>query len=77
MALAVDAEVPPFAFVRVEGVATIVDDAEDVRVRVERIAAREERAALAPAYGRRNGVPRGLMVRVTPTRIVAQAGVAE
>ena len=77
VAIAVDDEAPPFAFVLVEGVATIVDDATAVRVWAERIAARYMGEALAPAYGRRNGVPGELLVRVVPTRILAQGGVAE
>ena len=34
-------------------------------------------AALAEQFGRRNGVPGELLVRITPTRIVAQAGIAD
>jgi hypothetical protein len=34
-------------------------------------------AARAEEYGRRNGVPGELLVRITPTRTVAQADIAE
>ena len=77
VAIAVDDEASPFAFVLVEGVATIADDVGAARVWAERIAARYVGEALAPVYGRRNGVAGELVVRVTPTRIVAQAGVAD
>ena len=34
-------------------------------------------AALAEQYGQRNGVPGELLVRITPTKIVAQANIAD
>ncbi len=42
-----------------------------------RIAERYIGSAQAEAYGRRNGVPGELLVRVTPTRVVAQANIAD
>jgi hypothetical protein len=32
---------------------------------------------LAEAYGKRNGVPGELLVRVTPTKVVAQRNIAD
>jgi PPOX class probable F420-dependent enzyme len=77
VSLCVDDEAPPFAFAIVEGTAQFVDDADELRRWATRIAARYMGAELAESYGARNGVPGELLVRVTPTRIVAQAGVAE
>jgi hypothetical protein len=48
-----------------------------LRTWATRIGARYMGAALAEQYGERNGVPGELLVRITPTRIVAQAGIAE
>lgn len=77
VALAVDDETPPFAFVLIEGAATIDDDPAALRVWAERIAARYMGTEQAPAYGARNGVPGELLVRVRPSRVVGQKGVAD
>jgi hypothetical protein len=42
-----------------------------------RIAGRYMGADLAEVYGRRNAVPGEALVRVTPTRIIAEKDVAE
>jgi PPOX class probable F420-dependent enzyme len=76
--LCVDDERPPFAFVLVEGTAQIIDhDPDALRHWATRIAARYMGDALAAQYGARNGVPGELLVRLTPTHIVAQHGIAE
>ena len=77
VSLCVDDELPPFAFVVIEGAVTLSDDLEQLRSWATQIAGRYMGADQAEAYGQRNGVPGELLVRVTPTRIVAQAGVAE
>ena len=77
VSLCVDDEAPPFAFVLYEGTATISEELDELRVWATRIAARYMGGDQAEAYGRRNGVAGELLVRVTPTRIVAQAGVAD
>lgn len=77
VSLCVDDEQPPFAFVVIEGTVTLSDDLEQLRHWAAQIAGRYMGADQAEAYGQRNGVPGELLVRVTPSRIVAQAGVAE
>jgi PPOX class probable F420-dependent enzyme len=77
VSLCVDDEMPPFAFVIIEGTATFSDDLERLRYWATRIAGRYMGADQADTYGQRNGVPGELLVRVTPTRIVAQTGVAD
>ena len=42
-----------------------------------RIAGRYMGVMQAKAYGARNGVPGELLVRVSPTRVVAQSGIAD
>lgn len=76
VALAVDDETPPFAYVLVEGTATISDDLAELRAWATRIGARYMGAEQAEAFGARNGVPGELLVRVTPVRVTAEADIA-
>jgi PPOX class probable F420-dependent enzyme len=75
--LCVDDDAPPFAFVIVEGAATLSEDLGELRRWATRIAARYMGGALAEAYGQRNGVAGELLVRVTPTRVTAQANISD
>jgi PPOX class probable F420-dependent enzyme len=77
VALMVDDEVPPFAFVSLEGEVSLSDDLETMRHWATRIAARYMGENQADAYGRRNAVPGELLVRVRLTKIVAVKGVAD
>jgi PPOX class probable F420-dependent enzyme len=77
VALCWDDERPPFSFVTLQGTATTSTDADQLLAWATRIAARymgEDRAA---AFGRRNAVPPEMVVRVTPTKIVAKVNVAD
>ena len=77
VSLCVDDDAPPFAYVLFEGVASLSDDLAALRHWAARIGGRYMGAELAESYGARNGVPGELLVRVTPTKIVAQAGIAD
>jgi PPOX class probable F420-dependent enzyme len=77
VSLCVDEEQPPFAYVRVDGTATIEEDPELLRSWATRIAARYMGEERAPEFGERNGVPGELLVRITPTRIVAEADISD
>lgn len=77
LALVVDDEQPPYAFVLVEGTAELDPAADDLQEWTTRLARRYLGQELAPVYGARNGVPGEWLVRVTPTRIVAQKGIAD
>lgn len=77
VALCVDDERPPFAFVMIEGTAEISADLADMLVSATRIAARYMGADRAEAYGRRNAVEGELLVRVTPTKVVAIRAIAD
>ena len=63
---------PPFAFVLVEGTAEVADGAEDLLYWATRIAGRYMGANRAEEYGRHNGVPGGLLVRVITANVVAK-----
>lgn len=77
VALTIDDATPPYAFITIEGTATLSADLEAMRHWATRIAARYMGEDLAIAYGRRNAVPGELLVRVRAEKIVAVAGVAE
>ncbi|MGD9571630.1 MAG: PPOX class F420-dependent oxidoreductase [Thermoleophilia bacterium] len=75
--LLVDDEAPPFSYVRVDGTVEISEDLDQMLVWATRIAGRYMGADQADAYGRRNAVPGELLVRLRPTRIVTEVGVAD
>jgi len=77
VSLCVDEDTPPYAYVRVDGTTTLLDDRELLRTWAARIGGRYMGAERAAEYGARNGVEGELLVRITPTRIVAQAGIAD
>jgi PPOX class probable F420-dependent enzyme len=75
--LCFDDERPPFSFVIVEGTARFVlDDQEKLRWATS-IAGRYMGADRAEEYGKRNSVPGELLVRVAPTRIVAEEAMTD
>jgi PPOX class probable F420-dependent enzyme len=77
ISLCVDDERPPFSFVTIDGTARLSDDLEEVRAWATRIAGRYMGVMRAKAFGARNGVPGELLVRVTPTHVVAQARITD
>ncbi|MEP6598157.1 MAG: PPOX class F420-dependent oxidoreductase [Actinomycetota bacterium] len=76
-AMCVDDEQPPFSFVTVEGTATISDDLDAMLPASISIAARYMGPEQAEAFGRRNAVSGELLVRLTPTNVVAMARVSD
>ncbi|MFE5738524.1 PPOX class F420-dependent oxidoreductase [Streptomyces celluloflavus] len=77
VALCVDDERPPFAFVVVEGSVEISEELADVRHWAARIAARYMGEDRAEEYGERNGVPGELLVRVRIGKAVAVTRLAD
>lgn len=75
--MCVDDSNPPFAFVQVQGVATISVDPRQLLDTATRIGGRYMGADRAEEFGRRNGVPGELVVRVRPTKVHAAFDVAE
>jgi PPOX class probable F420-dependent enzyme len=76
VALCVDEEAPPYAFVVIEGVATLSHDPEERARWARLLAARYMGEELAEEYGRRNSVEGELLVRVSPTNIIARKDIA-
>jgi PPOX class probable F420-dependent enzyme len=77
VSLCVDDERPPFSFVVVEGTATITHDPDELLRWATAIGGRYLGDDAAEAFGRRNAVPTELLVRVTPTNVIARAAIAD
>jgi PPOX class probable F420-dependent enzyme len=77
VSLCVDDEQPPFHFVLFEGVAALTANDPDLLYWATRIGGRYMGEEQAEAFGRRNAVEGELLVRVTPTRIVARKNIAD
>lgn len=77
VAMCVDDETPPFAFVLIEGTAELNEDPDELLEWATRIGGRYMGSDLAEAYGKRNAVPGELLVRVTPTHVVARTEIAD
>ena len=75
--LCVDDERPPFAFVRIDGEVTLDEDMEAMRRWATAIGGRYMGADRAAEFGRRNAVEGEMLVRLTPTHVVARGGVSD
>ena len=69
LVLCVDSEQPPYGFVQVQGLATWTEDPAELLRSAIAIGARYMGAERAEEFGRRNGVPGELLVRLRPTRV--------
>ncbi|OBJ87626.1 PPOX class F420-dependent oxidoreductase [Mycobacterium asiaticum] len=69
--LCVDDPHPPYSFVQVQGVATLTDDPRQVLDIATRTGARYMGADRADEFGRRNAVPGEVVVRISPTKVIA------
>ncbi|WP_030572086.1 PPOX class F420-dependent oxidoreductase [Streptomyces aureocirculatus] len=77
VALCVDDDRPPFAFVVLQGNAELVEDLDQVRHWAARIGARYMGEDRAEEFGARNGVPGELLVRVRISKVLAYDAVAD
>lgn len=69
--LTADLAAPPYAFVQVQGVAEAGEDPVELLRTATAIGGRYMGADRAEEFGRRNGVPGELVVRIRPTKVVA------
>jgi PPOX class probable F420-dependent enzyme len=67
--MCVDDPRPPYSFVQVQGVASISEDPQDVLDVATRAGGRYMGADRAEEFGRRNGVPGELVVRIRPSKV--------
>ncbi len=77
VALCVDDDDPPFAFVSIEGTVTISRDPDDLLAWATKLGGRYMGEDQAEQFGRRNAVPEEMLLRVTPTKIIAVADVSD
>ena len=77
VALCVDDDRPPYAFVILQGQARISEDLDELRHWAGRIGARYMGEERAEEFEARNGVPGELLVRVKIDKILAQKGVSD
>jgi PPOX class probable F420-dependent enzyme len=71
LVLCVDLQEPPYAYVQVQGVATVSEDLDELVRTATALAARYMGADRAEEFGTRNGVPGELVVRLRPTKVLA------
>lgn len=77
VALGVDDPHPPFSFVQVQGVAEISEDPQELLAIATRLGGRYMGVDRAEEFGRRNGVPGELIVRVTPSKVISAFDIAD
>lgn len=70
--LCVDLEQPPYAFVQVQATVALSEDPDELLRTATSVARRYMGADRAEEFGRRNAVPGELVVRLRPTKIVAE-----
>ncbi len=75
--ICVDDQRPPYSFVQVQGIASISEDPQDLLDIATRTGARYMGPDRAEEYGRRNGVPGELVVRLRPTKVLKAFDLAE
>jgi PPOX class probable F420-dependent enzyme len=73
----VDEERPPYAYVMLEGRASLGEDPEEMLRLATQIGGRYMGLDRAEEYGRRNAVPGEILVRVSPTRVLAEDRIAD
>ncbi|GGO48429.1 MULTISPECIES: PPOX class F420-dependent oxidoreductase [Streptomyces] len=77
VALCVDDDRPPFAFVVLQGRAELIEDLDQLRHWAARIGGRYMGEDRAEEFGARNGVPGELLVRVRIGKVLAHDAVAD
>jgi PPOX class probable F420-dependent enzyme len=71
IAVCVDLEEPPYSSIQIQGTVTLSEDLDELLRTATEIAGRYMGADHAEEFGKRNGVPGALVVRVRPTRVIA------
>jgi PPOX class probable F420-dependent enzyme len=71
VAVCVDLEEPPYAFVQIQGVSELANDVAEARRISTILGGRYMGADRAEEFGARNGVPGELTVRVKATKVIA------
>lgn len=77
VAICVDDERPPYSFVELRGPVRLSENVDEMLPWATRVGGRYMGAEQAEAFGRRNVVAGELLVRLSPTKVVARAGIAD
>ncbi len=77
LSMVVDDQVPPFSFVKVDGAVSVTQDPDQLVDVATRIGGRYMGDERAEEFGRRNGVPGELVIRLTPTKLTALADISD
>ncbi len=77
VALVVDEEAPPFAFIHIRGRAQLSEDPAELLRTATLLGGRYMGADRAEEFGRRNGVPGELVVSIRPERVIAQTDLSD
>jgi PPOX class probable F420-dependent enzyme len=77
VSMCVDSDVPPFDFVIIEGEAGLSEDPEALVHWATKLGARYMGEDQAEAFGKRNGVPGELLVRVSIKKVIAEKNIAD
>lgn len=77
VSMCVDSEVPPFSFVVMEGEAVLSEDPEELVHWATKLGARYMGEDKAEEFGKRNGVPGELLVRVPIRKVIAVKNLAD
>jgi PPOX class probable F420-dependent enzyme len=75
--MCVDDQQPPYSFVVASGSVALSHDLDEMLRWATAIGARYMGEERAEAFGRRNAVPEEVLVRLTPSHIIAEADVSE
>ncbi|GAB2541308.1 PPOX class F420-dependent oxidoreductase [Nocardia heshunensis] len=75
--LCVDVAEPPYSFVQVQGEASVSEDLDELVRTATTIGARYMGADRAEEFGKRNGVPGELVVRLKPTKVITNFKVSD
>ena len=77
LSLVVDDQAPPYSYVKVDGTVHLSRDLDELVAVATQIGGRYMGEDRAEEFGRRNGVPGELVVRLVPTKLTALAGVSD
>jgi PPOX class probable F420-dependent enzyme len=77
IAVSVDDPAPPYSFVVLTGTTQVSEDLAGLRAAAARIGARYMGPGRAEEFGKRNGVPGELLVRLVPTRVTGVRAVTD
>lgn len=75
-AICVDLELPPYAFVQIQGVAELSEDPAELVRTATAIGARYMGPERGAEFGRRNAVPGELVVRIRPHKVLGDFDVS-